>query len=260
MMKVPMLLALFAMVASASAQEGTDFNSIPKTVASEPFKRNEISINTAPVFRMLLGAGSSEATRFSATYKRNLNCKSAFRFSIMADMINQYPHYPNPWNDAIILETDSVLIKQTTVSPGYVSPHVNIGYERLFGKNKLKWFYGTDLTLGYFKSESYKQNKTLVRDTAFGQNAWVEVQNVQADIISRSKTKGYSIGLSPFFGAKFPISKRFSVSAQVGVDMTFKNMEVTETKNGLTNKQRVSTFDFNQSTGILNDISLVYKF
>ena len=127
-------------------------------------------------------------------------------------------------------------------------------------EKKLKWFYGTDLALGYFKSESYKQNKTLVRDTAFGQNVWVEVQNAQAEIVLRTKTKGYSIGLSPFFGAKFPISKRFSVSAQVGMDMAFKNMEVTETKNGLTNKQRVSSFDFNLSTGIVNDISLIYKF
>lgn len=260
MMKVPILLPFLVIAASASAQEGTDFNSSPTTVASEPLKRNEISINTAPLFRMLLGAGSSEATRFSATYKRNLTSKSAFRFSIMADMMNQNSYYPNPWNEAIILQTDSVLIKQTTVSPSYVSPHVNIGYERLFGKNKLKWFYGTDLTLGYHKSESYKQNKTLVRDTAFGQNAWVEVLDVQANIVSSTKTKGYSIGLSPFFGAKFPVSKRLSISAQVGADMAFRNMEVEETKAGITNKSRFSTFDFNLSTGILNDISLVYKF
>ncbi len=258
MKKTVVLFSLFVTVASANAQEGTDFKAKPADVPE--FKRNEISINTAPLFRVLLASTSAEATRFSATYKRNLTCKSALRFSVMADMINENSYHPSPWNEAIILQTDSVLIKQTTVSPAYVSPHVNIGYERLFGKNKLKWFYGTDLALGYFKSESYKQNKTLMRDTAFGQNAWVEVLNVQADIVSSTKTKGYSVGLSPFFGAKFPVSKRFSISAQVGLDLAFRNAEVEETKAGITNKSRVSSFDFNMNTGILNDISLVYKF
>lgn len=258
-MKAPFLLSFLVITASASAQEGPDISPISKP-DKDIAKKNEISINTAPLFRALLNAGPAEATRFSATYKRNLNSKSALRFSIMADLIKENSYYPNPWNETIILQTDSVLIKQTTVSPGYVSPHVNIGYERLFGKKKLKWFYGTDLSIGYSKSESYIQNKTLVRDTAFGQNAWVEVINIQADIVSKTKTKGYSIGLSPFFGAKFPISKRLSISAQVGADMTFQNKEISETKAGITKNYRVSTFDFSQSTGIINDISLIYKF
>lgn len=259
MMKIKMLLSLFVIATSANAQEGIDSKTTPTPVLEQK-KKNEISINTAPVFRVLFSAGSVEATRFSATYKRNLTCKSAFRFSIMVDKINENGYYPGPWKDAIILQTDSVLIKQSTVNPGYVSPHINIGYERLFGKNKLKWFYGADLTLGYYESQSYKQNKTLVRDTAFGQNAWVEVMNVQADIVSKTKTKAYAVGISPFFGAKYPISKRFSVSAQVGADMAFQSKEIAETKGVTTSKYHVSAFDFNMNTGIINDISLIYKF
>ncbi len=258
MKKRRILFPLFAIVVSASAQEGTDFS--PKSDTVPQFKKNEISINTAPIFRALLNGGSAQATRFSATYKRNLTSKSAFRFSIIADMMNQNSYHPNPWNEVIILQTDSVLIKQTTVSPSYVSPHVNIGYERLFGKNKLKWFYGTDLTLGYSKSESYKQNKTLVRDTAVGPNAWVEVMDTQADIVYKTKTKAFSVGISPFFGAKYPLSKRFSISAQVAVDLVFQKSQVVETKGATTRKFTYSTFDFNQNTGIVNDISLIYKF
>ena len=258
-MKVQILLSLFVLVTSANAQDSTNVQA-KRTTLLEQKKRNEISINTAPLLRVLIGSGASEATRFSVTYKRNLTCKSAVRFSVMADLINQNSYNPNPWNEKIIQKKYILLKKQTTVSPSYVSPHVNIGYERLFGKHKLKWFYGTDLSIGYFKNESYIQNKTLVRDTAFGQNAWVEVMHIQADIVSRSKTKGYSIGLSPFFGAKFPISKRFSVSAQVGADMTFQNRDIAETKSGITKNYRLSTFDFNLNTGIINDISLIYKF
>lgn len=259
MMNIPMFLSLFVIVTSVSAQEGTDFTTTPTPVL-ELKKKNEISINTAPLFRALLGAGSSEATRFSATYKRNLTCKSAFRFSIMADMIHRDSYFFSSRNGVIILQTDSIIIKQSSVSPSYVSPHVNIGYERLFGKHKLKWFYGADLTLGYYESRSYKENKTLVRDTSYGPSAWVEVLDTQADIVYLTKTKAYSIGISPFFGAKYPISKRFSISAQVGVDMTYQDQSIAETKSGITKNYRVSTFDFNQSTGILNDISLVYKF
>ncbi|MCX6296084.1 MAG: hypothetical protein NTX97_08455, partial [Bacteroidetes bacterium] len=70
----------------------------------------------------------------------------------------------------------------------------------------------------------------------------------------------FSLGVSPFFGAKFPISKRFSVSAQVGVDMAFQDQNISTTKVSIIDKYRVSVFDFNENTGFLNDISLVYKF
>ncbi|MBL0329660.1 MAG: hypothetical protein IPP64_09640 [Bacteroidetes bacterium] len=258
MKKSSIVLSLFVIVTGANAQELTD--STKKSTEVPAFKRNEISINTAPVFRLLLNSGETQATRFSATYKRNLSCKSALRFSVMADMVRNDTYYPNYWGDAIILQTDTVLIKQTTVTPAYVSPHVNIGYERLFGKHKLKWFYGADVILGYSQSRAYKQNKTLVRDTTLGPNAWVEAQTFQADIVSKTTTKAYSVGISPFFGAKYPISKRFSISAQVGADMTFQNKQITETTSASTKNYNVSVFDFNQSTGIINDISLIYKF
>jgi len=258
MKKPSIVLSLFVIVTSATAQ---DLNDSTKKAALVPsLKKNEISINTAPAFRILLNSGESQATRFSATYKRYLSCNSAFRFSIMADVIHNDSYYPNYWSDAIILQADSVMIKQITVTPTYVSPHINIGYERLFGKHKLKWFYGADLTLGYSESRSMKQNKTLVRDSTQGPNAWVEAQTFQADIVSRRTTKMYSVGISPFFGAKYPLSKRISISAQVGVDMTFQNKQITETASGTSQNFNVSAFDFNTNTGLLNDISLIYKF
>jgi len=259
-MKKPIILfSLFVIVTSVRAQEGTDFNPQPKPEV-ELKKKNEISINTAPLFRVLLNASSSEATRFSATYKRNLNCHSALRLSIMADMMNGDNYYTHPWNDVIILQTDSVMIKQSQVAPGYVSPHINIGYERLFGKHKLQWFYGADLLVGYAQNKSYLQNTTLIRDTAQGSSAWVERYDLKADVVSKTEKKIVSVGISPFFGAKYPISKRFSLSAQVGFDLTFRHEDLTITKGSFIDKLNVSSFDFNSSTGILNDISLVYKF
>lgn len=251
------LCSLFIISINTIAQESKPIST--PTVPSE-FKKNEISINTAPLFRVLLNSGLAEATRFSVSYKRNLSENSALRFTLVADMINSNAFNYNPWNEVIIIQSDSVVVKQVQVTPGYVSPHLNLGFEKLFGKHKLKWFYGTDLTIGYSENQSYIQNKTLIRDFSSGPNVWVEAQTFQADIISRSKTETFSLGLSPFFGAKYPLSKHFSLSAQVGVDMAVQNKNISVSNNLVTSNFHVTSFDFNQSTGFLNDISLVYKF
>lgn len=258
MKKKSIIFSLFVIVASANAQEGTNLASKP-TIVPE-FKKNEISINTAALFRVLLNPGVSEVTRFSATYKRNLNERSAFRFSIIADVIHNDVYYKSPPNDKIILQTDSVIIKQSNVYPKYISPHINLGYERLFGKHKLKWFYGTDISIGYAQNHSYIENKNLFRDTAQGKNAWVELEKLQADIVSKTDKKIFSVGFSPFFGVKYPISKRLSVSAQIGADMTYQNQTISETKGSVKRTYTVSSFDFSENTGILNDMSLIYKF
>ncbi|CAN5432353.1 hypothetical protein BH10BAC1_BH10BAC1_02870 [soil metagenome] len=260
MKKTVILFSLFVTVVSASAQEGIDLNPKPKPKPDTELKRNEISINTAPVFKILLGATNFEANRFSFTFKRNLSSKSALRFSLMADKVEGDEFRFAPWNEVIILESNNVMIKQTTSSPAYLRPHVNIGYERHFGKHKLQWFYGADATCGYSKNNTVVQNKLLTKDTTQGPNTWIYVNEFRADIVSRTDRKIISVGISPFFGAKYPISKRFSISAQVGVDMTFQKIEAIETQGTVAKKFNYSTFDFNGSTGLLNDISLVYKF
>ncbi|MCX6296679.1 MAG: hypothetical protein NTX97_11555, partial [Bacteroidetes bacterium] len=172
-MKKPIILfSLFVIVASARAQEGTDFNPKPKP-EEELKKKNEISLNTAPLFRVLLGASSTESMRFSATYKRNFSPRSALRFSIMADKISNDFQNNSTWNEVIILQTDSVIVRQTIISPGYMSPHINFGYEHHFGKHLLTWFYGADLSVGYAKSRSIIQNQALHKDTTQGANTWV---------------------------------------------------------------------------------------
>jgi hypothetical protein len=254
MKKKVIILSLNIFVGSIVAQTSDS------TKNKSTFKKNEISINTAPVLKQLLTNGEASATRFSFSYKRNINEKSALRFSIVADQINNeaFNHH-NAGRDLIILNSDSVLIRQETISPGFISPHLNIGYERLFGKGKLKWFYGADLTLGYSENETFRQNIILHKDSIQGSYGWSENQN-HPEIISRSHTKTVSIGVSPFWGAKYPISKRFSISAQVGVDAVFRDQRVSERGVGFNKNAHFSSFDFNLDTGFLNDISIIYKF
>lgn len=228
---------------------------------SSNLKKNEISINTAPVLRQLLSNGTNSATRFSMTYKRNITDRSALRLSLVADQINNdvFNYHHSPEMEIMILESDSVMIRQERISPGFISPHLNIGYERLFGKGKLKWFYGADLTLGYSESKTLTQNITLQRDSVNGTYGWVQ-KSYDPEIVSRSNIKTVSVGVSPFFGVKYTLSKRFSVSAQVGVDAVYRDQRVSEIVAGLNKERHFSTFDFNQDTGFLNDISIIYKF
>lgn len=254
MKKGSILFSLFIITMNATAQE-TMSNPSPKPETE--FKKNELSINTAPFLRALLNAGNVGVTRFSTTYKRNLNERSALRFSFVADFY-AYNDHSNFQKELIILRMDSVLVKQKTVSQNYVAPHVNIGFEKLFGKHKLKWFYGADVFVGYSEKRSFKQNTTLRRDTTQGPFSWVE-DEFNRDIVSKTNVKTISIGLSPFFGAKYPISKRFSISAQVGGDMAYRTNNISEMTSSTHKTSRISEFDFSVPA-LLNDISLIYKF
>ena len=254
MKKKSIAFPLLILVVAVSAQE-------PNTDSSTPpeFKKNELSVNAAPLFKMLMNTRPSEATRFSIMYKRNLNENSALRFSIKSDRIDDDAYDFNPWTEHILLSNDTVVSKQRTVHPYYYSSHLSFGYERLFGKHKLKWFYGADLSAGYAERSAYRQSVTLLNDTTQG-GGWTAPLGYEGDIISTTNDMVILVGITPFFGAKYPITKCLSVSAQVGVDMFYKDVNRSETEGNTTKKSRFSTFDFNQNTGFLNDISLVYKF
>jgi hypothetical protein len=237
-------------------------NAEAQTITSDSFnlKKNEIGLNTAPVLRHLLTNGDASSTRYSLTYKRNLNKRSALRFSLVADLINnsKYDHHYSG-NDKIILNSEGILVRQEIVSPNFISPHLNVGYERLFGKGKLRWFYGADLTFGYSENRVVKQNIALQKDSMQASQTWVE-NEYKPEIVSRTTIKTIAVGLTPFFGAKYPISKRFSISAQVGVDIVFRDQRISEKGFEANRKMHVSTFDFNQDAGFMNDISIIYKF
>ncbi|MBA3972130.1 MAG: hypothetical protein H0X46_08300 [Bacteroidetes bacterium] len=253
MKKGSIAFPLLMITVAVSAQEPPDLSPLPQ------FKKNELSVNTAPVFKMLLNTGPSQAIRFSIMYKHNLNERSALRFSIKSDRIDDDAFNFDPWTEHILLSNDTVVSKQRTVHPQYYSSHLNFGYERSFGKHIIKWFYGADLSAGYAESSAYRQSVTLIKDTAQG-GGWTEPWDFKGDVISTTNDKIISVGITPFCGVKYPISKCLSVSAQVGVDMFYKNVNRSETEGNTTKRSRFSTFDFNQNTGFLNDISLIYKF
>ena len=134
-----------------SIAQGTLSNN--DSTSSVKHRKNEIGINIAPVLSTLLSS-YREKNRFSFTYKRILGEKSAFRLAAAIDQgFTSYSSTSEKSDTSII----------TYLNHDRISPHLNLGYERTFGKNKLKWFYGADLILGYIEERNSKINQTINR-------------------------------------------------------------------------------------------------
>jgi hypothetical protein len=157
--------------------------------------------------------------------------------------------------DVYDLAADSSITKHSIERPGFLSPHVNLGYERVYGKRKLKWFYGADLSLGYSENITLNQSIRIVKDSV----GWVEDVTFTSTT-GRSKTTTVSVGVSPFFGLKYPINKRLSVSAQLGIDAAYRSQRITGAIIGGVRPGHYTSFDFNTESGLLNDISIIYRF
>jgi hypothetical protein len=193
--------------------------------------------------------------RFSLIYKRRLNQKSALRFSVMAQLnkseyiSNDYRSYMTGYISAS--DTMRTLVNKRT--PRHGTYHFNLGYERIFGKQKLKWFYGTDLILGYTPSSNHSN---YIKYYYLNYYTSAQTINNHVDITSRT----YAIGLSPFFGTKYPISKHFLISAQIGFDFEYRKQLSTSRQDYKTSeKYEISTFIID-GPGLINDLSIVYRF
>lgn len=237
------IFAMFIIVINAKAQ-GTSSKIDSASIIRQ--RKNEIGINTTPLLSALIGS-SLDINRFSITYKRILNDKSALRIAVIAD--KGFTSYSS------VLPTSDTTIN-THFYYDHLSPHINLGYERTFGKKKLKWFYGADLILGYSKESNSQLISKTYTDTVSG-SMYMEV-NPKTTMLN--ETKGYMVGLSPFFGAKYALSKRFSISTQVGMDATFKNLSSIAKDNNNVRKEKFYTFDLGGTAGFINDISIIYKF
>lgn len=249
-MKNASALFLFCTLVLVSSAQKND-----SLLGAHVFKKNEISINSAPVFKVLFYTGNSKAERYSITYKRHLfNDRSALRFSVIMDKFNS--HY-----ERLSVSTSSVRhLEETQQTHGYWNPHINFGYEQIHGKKKVKLFYGTDFLIGYSESKSFRQYRvvSIGTDTLSSSPAMLESFNSDDNLYTKINT--FSVGLNPFVGVKYPISKCFYISMQIGMEVVYKKEDISKTKAGVTYRYNTSSFDFDQDTGLINDISLVYTF
>ncbi|MBL7888130.1 MAG: hypothetical protein JNL24_01185 [Bacteroidia bacterium] len=247
-------MLLFILVSFSSiAQETTDQSKEEKT------PKNEIGFNTIPLIKIAIGQERIIHNRYNLSYKRVLNDQSALRFSFVLDHFKPAVE-PAPFlNDTIFQSPNNSLVTEKEFRSEYFKPHLNIGYERRFGKKKLGFFYGADLTAGYYQKRSFKENYNLKSDTtATGATFWYFDDKLPS-YTTQSRSNIMFAGLHSFFGARYPITKRMIITAQVGFDAVLSRDKTTVIENNVESTRTVNSFDFS-SPGILSDVSIVYRF
>ena len=172
-------------------------------------------------------------------------------------------------NYDLIAHTDSTQIRRYAYQNPEDKIQVNLGYEWRRGKKKLKRFFGTDVITGYYQSKitkrdyAFKLGYTKQQQITYGTKypQYVPDDSQYATIAFSETSDLFYVGLSPFYGIRYPISKRFSMSVQTGFYLYFA---FGNTSYNDYTKSVFKNYSTNfLSTGIsnfINDISLSYHF
>ena len=255
-----------ALSATGISQETTA--AIP-TIPQEKTKRNELGLNIASAASILLGA-EPYTPKLSLNFKRIVHENKALRFAASYQFKWVETSLHNIYNYDILSQTDSTQIRRNKQSDNGGRMQVNAGYEWRKGKKKLKYFFGADLIAGHTShiysvfDQAYKLEQIYpfrgspTEDTLF---RFEYDPNTPTMFVTSEKTNYYYVGLGPFFGLTYPLSKRFSISAQTGVDIRY-SFGKTVTKDyfsKISNSRSYGLYEFSTS-GIVNDLSLIYKF
>ena len=234
------------------------------------FRKNEIGINLAPVLSYLMG-GAPNSPRYSVSYKHLTKGGNAIRFGagiqVIGDYYGSYFSIPSYDNYQIISYSSTTEVRRYSryfQSPRYQG---NVGFEWRRGKKRLSRFFGADLCIGYYRASMEQRDHFYSLDSTGMSNGnplvmWKEdVPGSAGSLALSSNTPFFTAGISPFYGIRYPISRRFVLSAQMGVDFFFglgKNV-TDDYANGLHSENTWYQFNFD-SPGIINDVSLVYRF
>ena len=213
--KLNMLVVLLLIANYISSQTKTD---------SVSFKKNEISINLLPTMSLLGGfdiVQSKHMPLLHLNYKRLLNEKIALRLGLSV--------LSNPEKNGDYNEIEKIIANNSKVNISYLKEdgsgvfQVNIGLERRWGKNKIKQFAGLDLGYSYYnssKKEMFGIRDSLTYATPYSYSNEGKPLHSNDSVVNHTRKNVHSIIVTPFYGIKIDVSKRFFVSAQVGIDIS----------------------------------------
>lgn len=247
-------ILLFTLISIGTlAQESTP------SINQEKILKNEIGFNTIPIIKLAIGQEQATYNRYSLSYKRVLGEKSALRFSIIVDHLKPNTD-PAPYlSDTIFQSPSNSLVTEKEFRANFFKPQLNVGYERRFGKKKLRFYYGADLIAGYYQKKSFKENYNLKNDTtSTGATYWYFDELIPSYTV-KSHSEVMFAGFHSFFGARYPITKRVMITAQVGFDAVLSRDKNTVIENNVESTRTIHSFDFS-TPGLLGDISIVYRF
>lgn len=243
-----------------SAATGTPYATVPQSV-----KKNEISLDLIPLVKMMSLSEGNFDLKGTLQYKRQLKPNWFLRVSFTAIQERKDRPYTNIRVLPSDLNNDMVLYSGTEYKPEL---NLNTGIEYRWGKGRFKQFAGMDI--GYVHREKvYCDYIAYVpKYSNYDPNSYAHGYNGPgySSLYSNPwKKQSYAqeangVMITPFYGAQYNFSKRFFLSAQLGVGMGFlviRNKPVYSTPPHLQGR----VFEFNLAErGILNNFSIGFRF
>ncbi len=173
------------------------------------FLKNEFGLAINPVLLDLLG-GNPWMTRWALTYRRHLNEKLSLR-GVAAFYFNDYNLiFDSDWNYSYNADS-TVKYANHQYKEKYEGYRISTGLQFNWGKKKLKWFTGMDLSFGNIKTISHTDSIYYARDT-IGLQLYTQQSSTEIwKTINRSK----QFGLTPFIGIRAMFSKHWGFSAHI---------------------------------------------
>ena len=234
------------------------------------FHRHELCLNLAPALVTAMGASAAEG-RFSFFYKYVSKGNKAWRLGTSMTYYDHSHYSPAGADDFTVMsQTDTTEVRRYAQFTRGKRWQVHAGIERrvMTRNDRISFLLGVDVIGGYFSEERKETDRFYVLSPGTGQTyAGTGTFHWQEDVHHSPSTALYSFtpfcfaGASPFAGARYSFGSRWSLLAQISIDMyaAFGKNVTWDYYNG-THTERAYMMGEFDSPGVLSDVSLVYRF
>ena len=186
-------------------------------------KKNEIGVNIAPLAIGFLG-GFLDNPEFSITYKRMLS-NQALRLAVYYRSLNLNPFDPGIMyrddNSILMSETDSTEVRISEYSESY-NLGIRVGSEWIKQKKKIKYYFGFDMNFALKNTFAFNSLDTLEKDSfCNNKDNFCFREQISSETYSVKEANSYTIGIVSFYGVKVPLSKKFLLTIQTGLEVRY---------------------------------------
>jgi hypothetical protein len=257
------ILILFLPVLSlAQDSTSTEKEGVSVTEADEArFLKNEFGLALNPVLTVFMGASMNE-TRLALAYRRHLNEKFAFRFIVgfnfaLYDQDDKLLYQDDETNYNADSSTRTIFNSYYDIYKGF---QLNSGMEFRWGKKKLKWFTGIDLTYIHANSTSKTDRINQELDTTVV-SSFDFYRTVSMEEFNRNTKISNHIGLMPFIGVRAMFNKHWGFTTHFGFIGTIARTTSIWYFSGIEQPDSYKYTSYNfDSIALFQDVSLVFRF
>lgn len=228
------------------------------TSDSTKLRKNEIAINLLPFINSLTGVDINQlnTTLLNINYKRVLKNHFALRVGFAISNNPENNLYNNQFTQ--VSSFGSQLKVKYRTNDGIGEIRGMIGFEKRWGKKIVQQFAGVDLGYSYYHNT---QTEFIgVRDSLTNFSINNPIKANQNDSLTNYTRKNVnSMIITPFYGIRLNMSKRFFLSAQIGFDYKLIKHSITKTNNTIIKPLGLYSIDLN-TNGVSTNIMLGFRF